>query len=209
MKIMDYWIVAGALYLIFIIGSFWPVAQALAKKVELNPGGASFDDSPHFDDDHKALLKQHYSRIMGTLGYWKNQASLYKSVHHYCLIWTIPSAVIIPVLTPFIETGNASKGTVTLISAITAVLFAFHRGLKVEDNLRAYRHGESEFYDLVRRLLDRPESMGEDQQDQLSKYFDDVERVRRFVRNAETDNLGTLDEAKNELAKRRVANKPN
>lgn len=208
MKSMDYWIVATALYLILTVGSFWPVAQALAKKVELNPGGASFDDSPHFDDDHKILLKQHYSRITGTLGYWKNQASVYKSFHHYCLIWTIPSAVLIPVLTPFIETGNASKGTVTLISAMTAVFFAFHRGLKVEDNLKAYRHGESEFYDLVRRLLDRPESMGDDQQDQLSRYFDEVERIRRFVRNAETDNLGTLDEARTELAKRRIANKP-
>ena len=203
---MDNWVWAIAIYLILLIGSFWPVAKAIAKKVELNPGGAGFDESPHFDEENKALLNQHYTRIRGTLGFWKNQASLYKSFHYYCLMWTIPSAVIVPVITPFIEAGNASKATVTLISAVTAVLFAFHRGLKVEDNLKAYRHGESEFYDLVRRLLDRPESFGDDHPMQLAKYFDETERIRRFVRNAETDNLGTLDEAKTELAKRRVAN---
>lgn len=200
---MDYWKVGVSLYVLALAVTLLPVLRAILKKVELAPGGAGFNESPHFDEQYKELLEQHYSRIRGTLGYWKNQAELYKSLHYYSLIWTIPSAVIIPVLTPFISDGNFSKIAVTLLSAITAVLFAFHRGLKVEDNLRAYRHGESEFYDLVRRLLDRPDSFGESTQKQIETYFEEVARIRRFVRNAETDNLGTLDDARAELEKRR------
>jgi len=203
---MDSWKIGSIVYLALLAITFRPVAKALARKVELNPSGAGFDESPYFDDEAKILLDQHYSRIKGTLGYWKNQAALCKSLHYYCLIWTIPSAIIIPVLTPFIADGNFSKETVTLISAVTAVLLAFHKGLKVEYNLKAYRHGESEFYDLVRRLLDRPHSLGKEQTEQIDTYFTEVARIRRFVRNAETDNLGTLDDARAELDKRRNGN---
>ncbi len=206
---MDAWKIGVTVYLILLVVSFLPVAKALVRKVELQPGGASFNDSSYFDEEVKKLLNQHYSRIQGTLGYWKKQASLYKSLHYYSLLWTIPSAVLIPVLTPWIEEGDFSKPAVTLVSAVTAVLLAFHKGLKVEDNLKAFRHGESEFYDLVRRLLDQPMTLGKDQQEQIETYFEEVARVRRFVRNAETDNLGTLDDARAELDKRRKTNTTN
>lgn len=204
---MDAWQVAITTYIALLGISFFPVAKAIAKKVELHPGGSGFNACPHFSHESKKLLNDHYTRINGTLGFWKNQAAMYKAFHHYCLIWTIPSAVVIPVLTPFIVDGNGSKVAVTVISAVTAVLLAFHKGLKIEDNLKAYRHGESEFYDLVRRLLDMPKVFGDDEADQLERYFEEVERVRRFVRNAETDNLGTLDEARGELARRRKLSK--
>lgn len=203
---MDNWKIGSVIYLTLLAVTFWPVARAIARKVVLNPGGAGFEESSHFDEESRNLLNQHYTRIKGTLGYWKNQAELYKSLHYYSLIWTIPSAVIIPVLTPFISDGDYSKETVTLIAAVTAVLLAFHKGLKVEDNLKAYRHGESEFYDLVRRLLDRPHSFGDEKSEQINAYFEEVARIRRFVRNAETDNLGTLDDARAELKKRRGGN---
>jgi len=203
---MNFWETGSAIYLSLLIISFYPVAKAIAKKVILNPGGSSFDESSYFDEEAKKLLNQHYSRIQGTLGYWKNQASLYKALHYYSLLWTIPSAVLIPVLTPWIADGDFSKVAVTLVSAATAVLLAFHKGLKVEDNLKAYRHGESEFYDLVRRLLDQPHTFGENQKEQIDVYFNEASRIRRFVRNAETDNLGMLDDARAELDKRRKTN---
>lgn len=204
---MDNWLTGLAIYLIVLIITFFPTIMALFNKVKLNDGGEGFNHSNHFDDETKELLTQHYSRINGTLGYWKNKAEFYRGLHYYCLIWTIPSAVIIPVLTPWIESGNDSKLVVTIISTITAVLLAFHKGLKVEENLKAYRHGESEFYDLMRKLLDNPSSFGDDRDEQLTTYFDEVARIRRFVRNAETDNLGTLDDAKAILEKRRINKK--
>ena len=85
---------------------------------------------------------------------------------------------------------------VTVISAFTAILLAFHSGLKIEENYRAFRHGESEFYDLFRRMLDRPDALGRDPQSQLDAYIAETETIRRFVRNAETNNMATLDEAR-------------
>jgi len=203
---LDLWILGTGLYIAALLMSLFPVVRALLHKVELGPPGAGFDESPHFTPDAKVMLNQHYSRIRGALGYWKNQAVLYKSLHFYSVLWTIPSAVVIPILTQAIEPNNLSKATVTLVATVTAILLAFHKGLKVEDNLKAYRHGESEFYDLVRRLLDQPEAFGRDEATQLATYFDEVERVRRFVRNAETDNLATIDEARAQLEKLRKKN---
>lgn len=203
---MDYWNLAALIYLSALVISFYPALKAIRKKVELGPPGDAFKESPYFSEESKQALIQHYSRIMGALGYWKNKAAMYKALHYYMLIWTIPSAVLIPTLTPFVTDGNGSKATVTVISAATAILLAFHRGLKIEDNLKAYRHGESEFYDLYRRMLDRPELFGNSEKEQTVNYFDEVERVRRFVRNAETDNLATPDEARKQIEQMRKSN---
>ncbi|HVT58981.1 MAG TPA: hypothetical protein VHR45_11320 [Thermoanaerobaculia bacterium] len=145
-------------------------------------------------------MKQHYSRLHGTLLFWKKKASQYRRFHFYCLLWTIPSAVVLPTVTMAIAEKNSSRLFATLISGVTAVLLAFHRGLKVEDNYKSFRHGESEFYDLYRRLLDRPTTLGQSQLEQLDAYFKEVEVIRRFVRSAETDNLATLDEARAKLS---------
>ena len=138
----------------------------------------------------------------GTLGFWKNTVAKYKWFHYYCLIWTIPSAILIPILTQAITDDPFSKLLVTVISAYTAVLLAFHSGFKIEENFKGFRHGESEFYDLYRRFLDRPNSFGDTAEEQINAYFQEVEIVRRFVRNAETNNLATLDEAKQMLKKK-------
>ncbi len=67
------------------------------------------------------------------------------------------------------------------------------------ENLIAFRHGESEFHDLYRRLLDRPATFGGTEAEQIETYFKEVEIVRRFVRNAETGNLPSLEQAKDRL----------
>jgi hypothetical protein len=72
----------------------------------------------------------------------------------------------------------------------------------VDDNFKAFRHGESEFYDLWRRLLDRPAVLASSSAEQLDTYFEETEKIRRFVRNAETSNMATLDEAKDVLKKK-------
>lgn len=84
----------------------------------------------------------------------------------------------------------------TVISTHTALLIAFHRALKIENNFKAFRHGESEFYDLYRRLLDRPKSFGDSEEKQIETYFIEVENIRRAVRIAETDNLPMIDDNK-------------
>ncbi|MDA0586641.1 MAG: hypothetical protein O2820_01760 [Planctomycetota bacterium] len=69
----------------------------------------------------------------------------------------------------------------------------------MEENFKAFRHGESEFYDMYRRLLDRPSSFGDRFEKQFAKYAADTETLRRNVRNAETNNLAMLDDGKQTL----------
>jgi hypothetical protein len=88
----------------------------------------------------------------------------------------------------------------TVVSTHTALLLAFQKGLKVDDNFKAFRRGESEFYDLYRRLLDRPKTFGNSEEEQLDAYFADVESVRKCIRNAETDNLASVQGAEQQGA---------
>ena len=160
-------------------------------------GGDSFEVSAYFSEEEKKLLKQHYSRIQGTLGFWKNQAEKFKNFHYYSLFWTIPSSIMIPIIIQASNSSNFSKILLTIISTHTAILLAFHRGFKVEDNFKAFRLGESEFYDTYRRLLDRPSAFGGTHEEQIQNYFKQVEEIRKYVRNAETDNFPTVEDKVN------------
>lgn len=74
------------------------------------------------------------------------------------------------------------------------MLLGFHRAFNIEKNFKAFRHGESEVYDLYRRLLDQPNTFGNSEDEQLKTYFNEVEIIRKYVRSAETDNLPMLTE---------------
>lgn len=165
----------------------------MLKKVQLHPGGSSFEDSPHFSQGSKDLLVQHYSRLQGTLGFWKNEAEKYKKFHYYCLLWTIPMSILTPIIIQFIDGSFYSKLFITITTTHMALLLAIHKGFKVESNFKAFRLGESEYYDLCRKFLDRPKSFGETEEEQLEAYFRQVETIRKFVRNAETDNIPTFE----------------
>ncbi len=180
------------------------IKKALAG-VKLNPGGASFDESPHFSEENQKLLADHYSRLMGTLGFWKKKAEAYTSFHYYSVIWTILSAWAVPIiasLSPVAEHASAySKLLIVLVSGHVALTLSFHKGLKIADGMKAFRHGESEFYDLYRRLLDRPRTLGSDESEQIDNYFEEVERIRRFIRNSETESLPGIEEIKSGIEK--------
>ncbi|WP_410621443.1 hypothetical protein [Amycolatopsis sp. cmx-8-4] len=191
---MNGWTLALILYPAAAVGSFVPVGRALLKGVDLHPGGPSFDESPHFSEEARKLLDQHFERLRGTLGYWKTQASKYKAFHTYCLVWITLSTASVPFLSQAITDDAQSKWLLTIVGAHAAILLAFSRAFRVENNYKAFRHGESEFYDLYRRLLDRPRLFGLTEQQQLAAYFEQVEIVRRSIRTSETDNFPSVDE---------------
>jgi hypothetical protein len=197
------WAVALGLYLAAALGTLLPGVRALMRGVKLHAGGAAVRESPQFSDRAKTLLEQHFSRMTGTLGFWKKQAEAYRYFHYYCLGWTIPSSVLIPFLAQAMSSDPWSKWLVTCVSAHTAIALALHRAFKVDANFRAFRQGESQFYDLYRRLLDRPRTFGHSEEEQLASYFDQVENLRMFVRNAEIDNLPTIEEAKAQVSDER------
>lgn len=192
-------------YTLLAVSSFLPTLVAITKGVTLFDGGDSFAKCDHFSETAKRRLEQHLSRIVGTLGFWKKQSEIYRRLHAYTLVWTIPASVLIPFLVQAIDNDPASRWFVTIVSAHTAVLLAFHRGLKVDANFRTWREGESYFYDLYRRMLDRPETFGSTEAEQLASYFDEVENLRMFIRNAEIDNTPSVEEAQRQLARDKAA----
>jgi hypothetical protein len=200
---MTIWSSLIALYLGLALVTFLPTLKALLSGVQLNEGGASFKESG-FSENSKLRLEQHFSRLQGTLAFWKREAVRSARFHYYCIWWTIISSSIMPFLTQAIDLKDAaSKWLLTIIAAHVAVLLSFHRGLKVAERFKAFRHGESEFYDTYRRLLDSPESFGPDEDKQLQTYFEEVEAIRKFVRNAETDSLPMLEDVRVEPTKGR------
>lgn len=190
------WEISIYVYGTLALLSFIPTLHALLKKVKLNPGGESFEKSPHFNEVNKLKLIQHYTRIQGTLVFWKNQAARYRRFHYYSLFWTLSISILIPIISQSVNGSFESKLFITIISTHVALLAGFHRGLKVENNFKAFRNGESEFYDIYRRMLDIPKSFGKTEDEQVDKYFKDVEMIRKAVRISETDNFPIIEETK-------------
>jgi hypothetical protein len=193
------WLLGMVLYVGAAVATGLPILVAVFRKVPLHPGGTTFEDSPNFSEEAKLRLKQPYSRMTGTLLFWKKQAEIFRRLHYYTICWTIPSSLVIPFLVQASRGGVYSKWLITIISAFTGILLAFHRALKVDANFKAFRYGESEFYDTYRRMLDRPESFGTTEAIQLATYFDSVENIRKYIRNAEIDNLPTIEQVRSQL----------
>jgi len=132
-------------YLALSLITLIPTIKNVLVGVKLNPGGASFDECQHFNEKNKKRLSDHYSRLMGTLGFWKKKAESYTSFHYYSVIWTILSAWAVPIiasLSPETEaTTNFSKYLIVLVSGHVALVLSFHKGLKVADGMKAFRHG--------------------------------------------------------------------
>ncbi|MFI1211147.1 hypothetical protein ACH4UV_26510 [Streptomyces sp. NPDC020802] len=192
---MSPWALALIIYSSLALLSFLPVLRVLVRWVDLNPGGPSFDQSPHFSDDGKLLLAQNFERMQGTLKFWKTQAERYRTFHIYSLAWISLSTVGVPLLAQATTEDPWSKWLLTVVATHSAVLLAVSRAFRVEAHYKAFRSGESEFYDLYRRMLDRPRVFGSDQREQIDRYFENVETVRRVVRSAETDNFPSVEDA--------------
>lgn len=186
---MNGWIIAIITYVALAGLTFIPVMFSLLREIKLFDGGAGPEQSPILSDEAKGRLQQNHSRMLGTLGFWKKQADIYKRFHYYALCWVIPSSILVPFLAQAITQDPYSKWFLSLVAALSAVLLSFHKWLKVEQNYKAFRQGESAYYDLRRRMLDRPRSFGENEIEQLDGYFTAVEAIREKVRDAEIDNF--------------------
>tara|TARA_R110002074_G_scaffold170431_1_gene332743 strand:- start:1297 stop:1911 length:615 start_codon:yes stop_codon:yes gene_type:complete len=193
-----YWLLSIYCYTAFAILTLLPSLDALFWKVPLNPGGISFDKTSAFSTEARTRLSEHYSRLEGTLGFWKKRATFFTRFHYYCFIWTIFSAWAVPLLSAIAPQTNApaSKWLLVVVSSHVALALSFHRGLKISENMKAFRHGESDFYDLYRRLMDRPTAFGVSESEQLDKYFSEVENIRKFVRSAETESIPDIEAVK-------------
>lgn len=191
---MSNWAIALVIYSSLALLSFLPVLRALVKWIDLKPGGPSFDQSPHFSDDEKLLLSQNFERMQGTLKFWKTQTERYRLFHIYSLTWISLSSVGVPLLAQATTADPWSKWLLTVVATHSALLLTMSRAFRVEAHYKAFRSGESEFYDIYRRMLDRPGAFGVSHREQIDRYFEQVETVRKVVRNAETDNFPSVED---------------
>ena len=191
---LNLWSVFLFCYIGLAFITFAPVIWAAAKKVNLKNAKFSFSDSPSFSDEGKIKLEQHYDRLQGTLVFWKNKAEMYGNFHHYSIGWTIIGGISLPILAQAITADPWSKWTLTIISAHVALIFVAQKGFKVEQNYKNYRLGESEYYDIRRRLLDQPHRFGEAEPEQIDRYFTLVESMRHNMRTREVDGIASFDE---------------
>jgi hypothetical protein len=146
-------------------------------------------------------LQQNFDRLKGTLVFWKTQAERYRRLHVYSLFWITVSVAAVPVLALAVTNDGWSRAFLTVVSLYAATLLGLMRAFRIEANYRAFRNGESDFYDLYRRFLDRPETFGDAELEQVSRYLEQVELVRRMVRAAETDNLPSVEEVASGIPK--------
>jgi hypothetical protein len=198
--IWDKWAIALIVYAVLALVSLIPVIKAALGQVEPHSGGPGFEASSHFKDDDEAReqLIQNFGRMRGTLGFWKKQATKYERMHIYCMIWLIILSAVVPVLTLKVpETHNRfAQALLTAAALHVSIISGVHKFFKVEVNFKAFRQGESEFYDIWRRMLDDPRSFGNTVEEQLAQYFKEVSLVRKQVRNAETDTYAGLEEVR-------------
>lgn len=183
---------------LFIVAAIYTLKPRRTKS-EINPVNTPdpFSKSIYFSEKSKKKLQQHYSRFYEILSYWKRQEEKYKHFHYYCLYWSIPSSILVPIISQV--KGDDARLFLTVISTHTAILLAFHKGFKVDKNYKTFRHGVLEFNDTLRRLLDRPSSFDDNsnsQQRLIENYFEAVERITKYVRIAETGNLPNVEEKK-------------
>jgi hypothetical protein len=190
------WLILIAFYLLLALGSFVPTIQAFRKfETPFEPGSDFFGGSTYFSDEAKLRLQQHNDRMIDMLGFWKKQVKQYRRLHYYIVIWVLISSTLVPILTQAITDNAVSKLLLTIISVHTTVMLGLHRILKVDENIQEFRRGESQFYDLRRRLLDRPKSFGETEVEQLDNYFMTVEQLRQTMRGEELGNIPSVEEA--------------
>lgn len=187
-------LIYASIAVITLVYCAWP----LIFGARLYPGGPSFEDCPHFDDEQRRRLQQNYERVKGTLRFWKGKAEGYTKIHYYCVLFTIISSWAVPLISAIAPDIGQAKWLILTISSHIALALSLHRGLNVTENMQVFRHGESGFYDLNRRLLDTPKEFGHSPEEQLESYFKDVADLRRFVRRQETESAPVVD-YKNEI----------
>lgn len=197
---MDGWHYAIIAYVSIALLTALPTLKALWRGVDLFPGGPGFESSDHFTLEQKERLKRHFDRLSGTLRFWKSKAALFGAFHYYCISWTIISSWAVPLLCAVTPADSNSKWLITTVSAHVALALSFHKAFNIAENLKAFRLGESDFYDLRRRMLDRPQTFGKTAEEQIENYFEQVETIRKLIRFAEAGNIPTLQDVQGKLS---------
>jgi hypothetical protein len=123
---IDHWTAATLGYVTLAVFSFIPVWRASVRKVTKKDVEDSLAQATNtigksrplggLDDAVREAIALNFERLAGTLVFWKFEAAKYRAAHYYCLFWTIPSAVLIPILTQAVSGSSSGTTLVTVVS---------------------------------------------------------------------------------------------
>src|SRR5215469_4224075 len=134
------WWEAGVVVLgISIAATLAPILFSFLNFAELNDPGDWFDTASQLGHE-KARVVTHYSRIRGTLRFWKNKAAAYHRLHLARVLWSLLSAVALPVLIQhFDRTNRWSVLFLTILTTWTGLIVALAYTFKAEEKYQGLR----------------------------------------------------------------------
>ena len=183
---INLWKIAMISLVIGILFSLIPIGWALLKKVKLKKTSFWFGESKNFGEQQQRLI-EHECRMEGTLIYWKNKAYIHHRIHLIKVIWSLISAVTLPVLVQFYNKNDPwSVAFLTCLTTWTGFIVALAHALRSEQLYQAYRQCESDYYDMARNLLDWPESDPQKLKNSVDIFIKNAEKIRQVGRKTET-----------------------
>jgi hypothetical protein len=125
---------------------------------DLFPSGDWFDTSEELIEFRSRLIS-HYTRIEGTLKFWKTKAAAHQRLYNAQVLWATLSGVALPVLVQYFHKSTHWPTLfLTILTTWNGVLLALSFTLNSRELYRGFRQQESDFYDESRRLLNAARS---------------------------------------------------
>lgn len=186
-SLLDSWWQAGTYALgLAIVITMVPIVWSFLGHATLHPPGDWFDSSEELSE-HRARLISHYTRIKGTLEYWKSRANAHKRLYFAQILWSCLSGVLLPVLIQFFEkTSHWPTVFLTMLTVWNGVLLVFVYTLGSRELYQGFRQQESDFYDQSRRLLNEARHDDPKLHEKVEEYMSIVDRIRQTGRRVET-----------------------
>lgn len=182
------WWEAGSFLLGYsIIITVIAVVKSFSEFTDLFKPGEWFDSSIALEA-HQERLMAHYSRIHGTLKFWKSKAKAHHRLHASQVLWGAVSGVILPVLIQLYDkSNNWATIFMTVLTTWNALLLTLSYTLSSREQYRGYRQQESDFYDVSRLLLNTAKKDDPDLAKKVDDYISVVTSIRKVGRRVETD----------------------
>lgn len=182
----SFWAAGIATLMVSIVGTAIPIAYAMLHKVDVNVAPVWIENTTNLGEQHDRV-KEHYGRIKGTLVYWKNEAAAYHRLDTARVIWSLISAVALPVLIQYYDQSDTlANAFLTILTTWTGLIVSLAYTLKAEQRYQGMRQQESDFYDIARNLLDSTSPDDLQLKEKVDEYIKRVEAIRRTARKVET-----------------------
>ena len=148
-----WWQAGTAALCVAIVGTIVPIVWGFSGYAVLNSSGDWFDSVDELSE-FKTRLMSNYSRIRGTLIYWKSKAGAHQRLYYAQVLWGSLTGISLPVLIQFFDKASEWPTLfLTILTTWNGVLLVLAYTLQSRELYRGFRQQESDFYDESRRLL--------------------------------------------------------